>query len=81
MRCHVTCRCTALALVLLAAGCRSPSADVAVAEQLAQMSDAIVGMQDQLATLSTTVDSLVAVTATQDTLIKKLALTNGVPSP
>lgn len=81
MRCHATCRCTALALVLLAAGCRSPSADVAVAEQLAQMSDAIVGMQDQLATLSTTVDSLVAVTATQDTLIKKLALTNGVPTP
>jgi len=71
----------ALALLVLAAGCRSPAADAAVAEQLAQMSDALVGMRDQLASLSTTVDSLVVVAAKQDSLIKKLATAGGVPAP
>lgn len=71
----------ALALLVLAAGCRSPVADAAVAEQLAQMSDALVGMRDQLAVMSTTVDSLVIVAARQDTLIKKLAVANGVQTP
>ena len=71
----------ALALLVLAAGCRSPAADAAVAEQLAQMSDALVAMRDQMAVMSTTVDSLVVVAAKQDTLIKKLAAANGVPTP
>lgn len=68
-----------LALVVLAAGCRSPAADAAIAEQMSQMSDAMVAMRDQMATMSTTVDSLVAVTAKQDTLIKKLAAASNVP--
>ena len=74
-------RCTALALLVLAAGCRSPAADAAVAEQLAQMSDAIIAMQDQMSVLSTTVDSLVSVTARQDTLMKRLATSSGMPAP
>jgi hypothetical protein len=74
-------RCSALALLVLAAGCRSPAADAAVAEQLQQMSDAIVAMQDQMSVMSTTVDSLVTITAKQDTLIKRLAAVNGVPTP
>jgi hypothetical protein len=74
-------RGAALALVLLAAGCRSPAADAAIAEQLSQMSDAIVAMQDQMSVTATTVDSLVIVTAKQDTLIKRLAAVSGVPTP
>jgi hypothetical protein len=74
-------RQTALALIVLAAGCRSPAADAAVAEQLSQMTDAIIAMQDQMAVLATTVDSLVAVTAKQDTLVKRLAAASGVPTP
>jgi hypothetical protein len=74
-------RCAALAVLALAAGCRSPEADAAVAEHLQQMSDAIVAMQDQMSVMSTTVDSLVTVTAKQDTLIKRLAAVNGVPIP
>ncbi len=71
----------ALALLVLAAGCRSPAADAAVAEQLAQMSDALVGIHDQLAVMTSTVDSLVIVAAKQDTLIKKLAAASGVQAP
>ncbi len=78
---HTGSRRWALALLVLAAGCRSPAADAAVAEQLAQMSDALVGMRDQVAVMSTTVDSLVIVAARQDTLIKKLAAASGVPAP
>jgi len=71
----------ALALLVLAAGCRSPAADAAVAEQLVQMSDALVGIHDQLSVMTSTVDSLVIVAARQDTLIKKLAAANGVQVP
>ncbi|MDP1892449.1 MAG: hypothetical protein Q8K55_16305 [Gemmatimonadaceae bacterium] len=71
----------ALALLVLAAGCRSPTADVAVAEQLAQVSEALVAMQDQIAMNSVTVDSLVRVLARQDTLIRRLAAVSGVPVP
>lgn len=74
-------RLAALASLTVLAGCRSPAADAAIAEQLSQMSDAIIAMQDQMATLSSTVDSLVAVTAKQDTLLKRLAATNGIPMP
>jgi hypothetical protein len=74
-------RGAALALVVAAAGCRSPAADAAIAEQLAQMSDAIVAMQDQMSVMATTMDSLVVVTAKQDTLIRRLAAVSGVPTP
>ena len=74
-------RCAPLVLLIFAAGCRSPAADAAIAEQLAQMSDAIVAIQDQMATLSTTVDSLVKVTARQDSLMKRLATASNLPNP
>ena len=48
----------ALAVLIVAGACRSPTADAAVAEHLAQMSDALVAQRDQLAMLTTTVDSL-----------------------
>src|SRR5512140_481386 len=79
MRHTASLRRCALALIVLAGGCRSPAADAAVAEQLAQMSDALVGMRDQVAVLSNTVDSLVIVAARQDSLIKRLAATSGAP--
>jgi hypothetical protein len=72
-------RCWPLVLVVLLSGCRSPAADAAVAEQLAQMSDALVGMRDQVAVMATTVDSLVLVAARQDSVIKQLAAVSGVP--
>jgi len=71
----------AIALLVLAAGCRSPAADAAIAEQMQQMSDALVEMRDQVAVMTTTVDSLVVVAARQDTLIKKLAAASNVPIP
>lgn len=71
----------ALALLVLAAGCRSPTADAAIAEQFAQVSDALVAMQDQIAANAVTVDSLVHVVARQDTLLKRLAAESGVPTP
>ena len=74
------CRWT-LAVLVFAAGCRSPEADAAVAEQLAQMSDALVAVRDQMAVMTNTVDSLVIVAAKQDTLIKKLAAASGVQAP
>ncbi|MDQ8154173.1 MAG: hypothetical protein P3B98_05875 [Gemmatimonadota bacterium] len=79
MRLIVPRRRWALALVVLLSGCRSPAADAAVAEQLAQMSDALVGMRDQVAVMATTVDSLVLVAARQDSVIKQLAAVNGIP--
>jgi len=71
----------ALAVLILAGACRSPTADAAVAEHLAQMSDALVAQRDQLAVLTTTVDSLVMVAARQDTLMRRMAAVNGVPVP
>jgi len=67
---------SAIALLVLVGSCRSPAADAAVAEQLSQMSDALVAMRDQVAMLTTTVDSLVVVAARQDTLIKQLTAAN-----
>jgi hypothetical protein len=71
----------ALALLVLACGCRSPEADMKVAEQFTQVSDALVDIRDQMVVMSGTVDSLVAVVAKQDTVIKRLAAANGVPVP
>jgi len=71
----------ALAALILAGSCRSPAADAAVAEQLTQISDALVAQRDQLAALTTTVDSLAMVTARQDTIIRRMAAVNGVPVP
>ena len=51
-----------------------------VAEQFTQVSDALVDIRDQMVVMSGTVDSLVAVVAKQDTVIKRLAAANGVPS-
>lgn len=71
----------ALALLVLACGCRSPEADMKVAEQFTQVSDALVDIRDQMVVMSGTVDSLVVVVAKQDTLIKRLAAVNGVAVP
>jgi len=71
----------ALALLVLACGCRSPEADMKVAEQFTQVSDALVDLRDQMVVMSGTVDSLVAVVAKQDTLIKRLAAASNVQVP
>jgi len=71
-------RC-ALGLLVLACGCRSPQADMAVAEQFMQVSDALVDIRDQMVVMSGTVDSLVQVVARQDTIIRRMAAVNGVP--
>ncbi len=76
----VRCR-WALGLLVFACGCRSPQADVAIAEQFTQVSDALVDMRDQMVVMSGTVDSLVQVVARQDTIIRRMAAVNGVPVP
>lgn len=69
----------ALGLLVLACGCRSPQADMLIAEQFTQVSDALVSMRDQMVVMSGTVDSLVQVVARQDTIIRRMAAVNGVP--
>lgn len=81
MRCTRIPRRGIMALAIVAGACRSPAADAAVAEQLSQMTNEIIGLRDQMAMLSTTVDSLVIVAARQDTLIKRMAAMNGAPTP
>lgn len=71
----------ALGLLVLACGCRSPQADMLIAEQFTQVSDALVSMRDQMVVMSGTVDSLVQVVARQDTIIRQMAAVNGVPVP
>jgi prefoldin subunit 5 len=62
------------------AGClRSPAADAATAQALTQIADQLGAMQQDNAALQNQLDSLRAVVARQDTVLRRLANLAGVP--
>ncbi len=71
-----------LAIIVLVAaacgGCTSPQALAGIQEQLNQAADAVNGINVNLSVLQSTIDSLTAVVAKQDTTISRLANATGV---
>ena len=70
---------TALALVLLCAGCPASRADIAISEQIIMLGDGLNDMRQDNAALQQQVDSLRLVVARQDTVIRQLANLAGMP--
>lgn len=68
-------------LVSLAAACRSPKADAAIAEQMQQMGDELNAVRQDNALTAERVDSLRVLVARQDTLLRQLASMANVPVP
>ncbi len=61
-------------------GClRNPSADVATAQALTEIADQLGAMQQDNAALQNQVDSLRAVVAKQDSVLRRVANLAGVP--
>jgi septal ring factor EnvC (AmiA/AmiB activator) len=70
----------ALCIVSAMAGClRSPAADAATAQALTQIADQLGAMQQDNAALQNQLDSLRAIVARQDTVLRRLANLAGVP--
>ena len=70
---------TASCIVSALAGClRSPAADAATAQALTEIADQLGAMQQDNAELQNQVDSLRAVVARQDTVLRRLANLAGV---
>jgi hypothetical protein len=67
-------------LVGAVSGClRNPGADAATAQALSEIADQLGAMQQDNAELQNQVDSLRAVVARQDTVLRRLANLAGVP--
>lgn len=69
----------AIAVMPLAAGCRSPQQDAYLVEQLQQMANELNASRQQAADLQAQLDSLRTTVARQDTLLTRLATMAGVP--
>lgn len=70
----------ALCIVGAPTGClRNPAADAATAQALTEIADQLGAMQQDNAALQNQVDSLRAVVARQDTVVRRLANMAGVP--
>jgi hypothetical protein len=70
----------ALLLAALAAACMpTPAQEMTQAELLLDMSDAVAHLRVESATLQEQVDSLQAMVARQDTLLRRLAAVTGTP--
>ena len=67
------------AVILATAGCATPKFQAEVATQLNQVGDELQAQRQDMATLQEQIDSLKAVTAKQDSVIKKLANLAGIP--
>ena len=67
------------AVLLLAAGCRSPQSDAYLIEQLRQMGDELNASRQQAADFQSQLDSLRGVVARQDTLLTRIAGMAGIP--
>jgi hypothetical protein len=71
---------TVLFIAAALTGClRNPSADAATAQALTEIADQLGAMQQDNAELQNQVDSLRAVVARQDTVVRRLANMAGVP--
>jgi len=68
-----------LLLALPCAGCPASRADVAMSEQIIQLGDGLNDLRQDTAALQQQVDSLRAIVAKQDTVIRQLANLAGVP--
>ena len=74
----------AILLAASAAACQVPgsnSNNIAVAQTLVEMSDAITPARQESADLQAQIDSLREALAKQDTLVRNLAALAGVPVP
>lgn len=67
------------AALLLAACVPSSTADVASAQAMMDLSDAIASLREESSLLQAEVDSLRALVARQDTLVRRVAAATGVP--
>ncbi|MDQ2664532.1 MAG: hypothetical protein M3Z05_00810 [Gemmatimonadota bacterium] len=73
---------TLVPLALVGAmSCRNPAADATLAEQMHQVADELNGARQEAATMHDQIDSLRAVVAKQDTLLRQLAGMANVPVP
>lgn len=70
----------ALCIASALTGClRNPSADAATAQALTEIADQLGAMQQDNAALQGQIDSLRAVVARQDTILRRVANLAGVP--
>jgi hypothetical protein len=68
-----------LAALFLAASCRDPRADAAIAQAMMDAGTQITMIQQDQSLLQFQVDSLREVVARQDTIIRRLAMHTGLP--
>jgi hypothetical protein len=81
-RCCRSCVFTALLTAAAASGClRNPAADAATAQALTEIAEQLGAVQQHNAELQSQVDSLRAVLARQDTVLRRVANLAGVPVP
>jgi hypothetical protein len=69
----------ALILTLTCTACPASKADVAMSEQIIQLGDGLNDLRQDTSALQQQVDSLRAIVAKQDTVIRQLANLAGVP--
>ncbi|MEO7457996.1 MAG: hypothetical protein ABIY52_17195 [Gemmatimonadaceae bacterium] len=67
--------------LVLGAGCRSPKADAAIAEQMQQMGDELNAVRQDNAATVEQLDSLRVIVAKQDTILHRLSDMANVPYP
>ena len=72
---------TLLAAALLPAGCIDTQAQARMAQAVMDMESEVSTMQQDIQTVTSSMDSLRAVVAYQDTLINRLATLTSVPWP
>ena len=68
-------------LLAAAGGCRPSTADIATGEMILGISDAMNDLRTETAILQEQIDSLSAITARQDSLIRRLADHTGMHLP
>lgn len=71
----------ALAVAAVCVACPATKADIAVSEQIIQLGDGLNDLRQDNAALQQQMDSLRAVVAKQDTLIRQMANLAGYPLP
>ena len=70
---------TLLALAIGAGACYPNTADIATGEMILGLSDALDDLRLETAILQDQIDSLVVITARQDSLLRRLANHTGMP--
>jgi hypothetical protein len=70
---------SALMLVVICTACPANKADIAMSEQIIQLGDGLNDLRQDNAALQQQVDSLRAVVAKQDSVIRQIANLSGFP--